>query len=201
MHIIGAGGQARVIIDILIAANQAIEGVWDESTTIKAVLNQPVRGNLKDFKASGLHPFIIAIGNNLTRKKIAEELNVGCRSAIHPKSAISALASIGVGTVVMANASVNVGTTIGKHVIINTNASVDHDCHIGDYAHVSPQAGIGGGVYVGEGTHIGIGASVKHGVKIGKWAIVGAGAVVIKDVPDYAVIVGNPGRILKYNPI
>jgi acetyltransferase EpsM len=56
-------------------------------------------------------------------------------------------------------------------------------------------------VQVGEGTHIGIGACVVQGIKVGKWATIGAGAVIIKDVPDYAVVVGNPGRIIKYNSI
>ena len=50
---------------------------------------------------------------------------------------------------------------------------------------------------MGEGTHIGAGATIIPNLKIGKWATIGAGAVVIKDVPDYAVVVGNPGRIIK----
>ena len=54
-------------------------------------------------------------------------------------------------------------------------------------------------VFVGEGTHIGINATVIQGIKIGKWATIGAGSVVIKDIPDYAVVVGNPGKIIKYN--
>jgi len=54
---------------------------------------------------------------------------------------------------------------------------------------------------VGEGTHIGIGATVIQGIKIGKWATIGAGAVVIRDVPDYAVVVGNPARIIRHNEI
>lgn len=199
MHIIGAGGHAKVIIDILLTANQEIEGVWDENPTVTAILNQPVTGSFMDFKSTGLHPVIIAIGNNLIRKRIAAELDVQFGIAVHPKSAVSATVILGNGAVVMANASINADATIGNHVIINTNASIDHDCIIEDFAHVSPQAGLGGNVYVGEGTHIGIGASVKHGIKIGKWATIGAGSVVIKDVPDYAVVVGNPGKIIKYN--
>jgi len=53
-------------------------------------------------------------------------------------------------------------------------------------------------VFIGEGTHVGIGASIIQGIKIGKWATIGAGAVVIRDVPDYAVVVGSPARIIKY---
>jgi acetyltransferase EpsM len=36
-------------------------------------------------------------------------------------------------------------------------------------------------------------------IRIGKWVMIGAGAVIIRDVPDFAVVVGNPGRIIKIN--
>jgi acetyltransferase EpsM len=53
-------------------------------------------------------------------------------------------------------------------------------------------------VEVGEGTMIGIGAVIIQGIKIGKWTIIGAGAVVVNDIPDYAMVVGVPGKIIKY---
>lgn len=53
---------------------------------------------------------------------------------------------------------------------------------------------------IGEGTHVGIGAIIIQGLKIGKWATIGAGTVVLDDIPDYAVVVGNPGKVIKYNP-
>lgn len=46
---------------------------------------------------------------------------------------------------------------------------------------------------------IGFNTIILKGVTIGEGAIVGAGSVVTKDVPDYAVVGGNPARILKYN--
>jgi acetyltransferase EpsM len=55
-------------------------------------------------------------------------------------------------------------------------------------------------VIIGEGTHVGINATVLPNIIIGKWCTVGAGAVVIKNVPDFAVVVGNPARIVKFNP-
>jgi len=65
--------------------------------------------------------------------------------------------------------------------------------------HISPNASLAGDVYIGEGTHIGIGAVIIQGLKVGKWVTIGAGAVVINDIPDFAVVVGNPGKIKKYN--
>ena len=89
-------------------------------------------------------------------------------------------------------------TTIGKHVIVNTSASIDHDNYIADFVHVAPKVALTGHVEVGEGSFIGAGAVVIPKIKIGKWCTIGAGSVVIKDVPDNAVVVGNPAKIIRY---
>ena len=39
---------------------------------------------------------------------------------------------------------------------------------------------------------------VKQGVHIGNGAVVGAGSVVTKDVPDYAIVAGNPAKVIRY---
>ena len=54
---------------------------------------------------------------------------------------------------------------------------------------------------VGKGVMIGAGAKVLGNIKIGEGAIVGAGSVVVKDVPKYAVVAGNPAKVLKYRNI
>jgi len=53
-------------------------------------------------------------------------------------------------------------------------------------------------VTVDDDSDLGVGSIVLPGVKIGKGVVVGAGAVVTKDVPDYAVVIGSPARIIKY---
>lgn len=49
-----------------------------------------------------------------------------------------------------------------------------------------------------QGASIGANATILCGITIGKWALVGAGAVVTKDIPDYAVVMGNPARVSGY---
>lgn len=201
MYIIGAGGHAKVIVDIILANQGQISGVWDENPVADFFLDHPILGNLKAYADLKNDQFIIAIGNNKVRKQIASQLLQSTIKAIHPSSYVATSVKMGNGSVCMANSSVNIASIIGEHVIINTNASVDHDCKIANFVHISPQVGLAGNVEVGEGTHIGIGACVIQGVKIGKWATIGAGAVILKDVPDYAVVVGNPGKVIKFNTI
>lgn len=53
-------------------------------------------------------------------------------------------------------------------------------------------------VIIREGAWIGFNAIIMKGVTVGKGAVVGAGSVVTKDVPDFAVVAGNPARVVKY---
>ena len=53
-------------------------------------------------------------------------------------------------------------------------------------------------VSIGNDVWIGCNAIIKKGIKIGNGAVIGAGSVVTKDVPAYAIVVGNPGKIIKY---
>ena len=53
-------------------------------------------------------------------------------------------------------------------------------------------------VHICKGAWVGAGSTILPGVTVGKYAIVGASSVVTKDVPDYAVAVGNPARVIKY---
>jgi phosphonate metabolism protein (transferase hexapeptide repeat family) len=53
-------------------------------------------------------------------------------------------------------------------------------------------------VVLGPDVWIGHGAIVLPGVTIGTGAAIGAGAIVTRDVPDFAIVVGNPGRVLRY---
>lgn len=197
-YIYGASGHAKVILDILQSNRITVDAIIDDNPNMSYLSNIPVIQK-KDFCCKSNDYFIIAIGNNTIRKKVTESLDFKFYKAIHIDSFVSTAAKIDIGTVVMPKVVINSCAQIGKHCIINSGSIIEHDCFLEDYVHVSPNASLAGNVIVGEGSQIGIGAVVIQGLKIGKWATIGAGSVIIKDVPDYAVVVGNPGKIIKYN--
>ncbi|CAL2103446.1 Acetyltransferase [Tenacibaculum sp. 190130A14a] len=198
----GASGHGKVILEILESLDIKVEGFFDDGERVQnSILNTPVLGKFLTYDWDQNDTIIISIGNNIIRKKVSNELKVSFGKAIHQKSIISPSSSIDEGTVVMGGAVVNAQTTIGKHCIINTNASIDHDCVIEDFVHISPNVALAGNVKVKAMSHIGIGASIIQGVVIGENVTIGAGTVVINDVPDNTVVVGCPGRVIKYKEI
>lgn len=192
VYIFGASGHAKVVLDVLFSQNIQVVAVLDDNPKVTELLAIPVLLT-SNFTMQTDSVFIVAVGDNAIRKKIVAKHNFNYSTAVHAAASVSRFATLGAGTVVMPQAVVNAESRIGNHCILNSRSVVEHDCVLEDYVHISPN------VSVGEGTHIGIGASVIQGIKIGKWATIGAGAVIIEDVADYAVVVGNPGKVIKHH--
>ena len=196
IYLYGASGHCKVVIDILKSNNQTIEAILDDNPKTTSLFTIPVIAS-SDCNDLNNKIFLITIGDNSIRKEITKKINSRFHIGIHANAIVSSFSEIGEGTVVMAGVIINAGTSVGKHCIINTGSIIEHDCLIQDYVHISPNVALAGNVTVEKGSHIGIGACIIQGIKIGKWTMIGAGAVIIEDVPDYAVVVGNPGKIIK----
>ncbi len=196
MKLYGAGGHAKVIIDILNASSKKITKIFDDNEIITNLHGICV--SLPDFFDDD--EFIISIGNNHIRKLVSKKMqHAKFGIAIHPSAIISPYAEIGEGSVIMQGAIIQSAAKIGRHCIINTGASVGHDCTIGDFVHISPKVALCGNVTVGEGTHIGVGSSIVPGINIGSWSLVYAGSVVTRNLPDRCVAGGNFCEIKRKN--
>ena len=100
---------------------------------------------------------------------------------------VGRLSSILYGTVIEARATITIGAmvTIGPHVFITTG---NHQT-----SNLTPYSKA---IEIGDGVFVGARAVILPGIKIGEHSIVGAGAVVAKDVPPYAIVAGNPAKII-----
>ena len=201
--IIGGGGHAKVVADVLRLQGFHVLGFTDVVDTCQSLTpTVPYLGDDAVIEQYEIKEVLLANGlgsikNTTARRKIFDtfsELGYQFVVCIHPSAVIAADVRIGEGSQIMAGSVVQPGCDIGRNVIINTRTSLDHDCVIGDNVHVAPGVTLSGGVRVADGAHIGTGATVTQGVTIGENSMIGAGSVVLKDVADASVVVGVPAK-------
>ena len=196
MLLYGASGHARVVKDCVTTSGGDVKAIFDDNPDLIKLDNVPVVGYY-DVEHEPQLPIIVSIGDNLVRKKVVSKIKHQFGKAIHKASTVSPASTIGEGTVVMPGSIVNAGSVVGRHCILNSNSIVEHDCALGDFVHISSNVTLCADVVIGEGTHIGAGSTVIPGKQIGRWCVIGAGAVIIQDIPDYSMVVGVPGKIIR----
>ena len=204
--IVGGGGHAKVLIDILRLRSETIIGIVDADPGQqgKSIFGIPVIGNDDAVAQHAVTAVLLinglgSVGATDRRQAIFEDFKRrGFRfgSAIHPSAVIASDVSLGEGVQVMAGAVIQPGSRIGQNVIVNTGTTVDHDCSIDDHVHLAPGVVLSGNVRVGAGTHVGTGATVIQGITIGRSAILCAGSLVLNDVPERSRVLGAPAKVV-----
>jgi UDP-2-acetamido-3-amino-2,3-dideoxy-glucuronate N-acetyltransferase len=148
--------------------------------------------------------------------EIEKGAEIGKGTKIYQNCQILKGAEIGENCIIGHNCFISSKTKIGNGVKLESNIDVWDLVTLEDYVFVGPSAVFTNDLnprakypkkeypqygkwlptLVKEGATIGANATILCGITIGKWAMVGAGAVVTKDVPDYAIVVGNPAKII-----
>lgn len=196
--IIGAGGHAKSIAEIILKSGDEIVGFLDDNIPLETEIihtnNLKVIGKIEDCLKYSDCEFVIAIGCNKTRENIVNKYSLNYYTAIHPTANIAVDVKIGEGSVIMAQSCINTNAQIGKHCIINTGAIVEHDNIISDYVHISPRAILAGTVNVDKYTQIGVGATIRNNIEIAQNVLVGAGAVVVKNITEEGTYIGVPAK-------
>lgn len=206
--VIGAGGHARSVLDIILQNNEydvagCVDNIFPEFKHVPNMEEISIIGNdelLPKLYDSGINNIFVAIGNNKLRASIYEKaVSIGFEpvSVISRHAVISPRAYIGSGTCVMAGAVINVNCSVGNNCIINTNSSLDHDCTVGNHCHVAPGVAVSGTVNIGDCVHLGTGTNVINGISIGKNSFIGVGSAVVKNIPEGVLAYGVPAKIIK----
>ena len=204
--ILGAGGHAKVLIEIFRLHQQKTLGIISPNLNSGSIFEglNVLGDDEAVYKYNPKEILLInAVGalpnnqnrwhlSNLMRKKRFKFDNV-----IHPSSIVANDLSIGEGVQLMAGTIIQPGCKIGQDSIVNTGARIDHDTSIGDQCHIAPGVTICGDVQIGNNVHIGTGSQVLQGIKIGNHTVIAAGTLVYKDIPSGVLVKHNVKMLIE----
>ena len=151
---------------------------------------------------------------------VEEGTRIGKGSRIYHYSHVRALAQLGAQCIVGGHVYIDSDVVIGDNCKVQSGARLYHGLTVEDGVFIGPGAQFANDLYprainpngslkgaedwvvsptlIKYGASIGMGAMILSGVTVGRWAMVGMGAVVVKDVPDYGLVVGNPAKLIGY---
>lgn len=144
--------------------------------------------------------------NKIKKQKEISKLNLGINSRVDSRVMMQHHKNIFIGDNSYVNANTSLFAGENSKIKIGSDCLISYNCHIRTTYHKYKKKNIlireqGHGeedIIIGNDVWIGYGAQIMAGVTIGNGAVIGANAVVTKDVPDYAVVVGVPAKIIDY---
>ena len=217
--LVGAGGMGREAISLIADSIALCRPDLDpEKQDIIFLESNPDARTVNGFKVWSVDEFAatseeryfnIAIGEPETRARLAPEIEASGAipfNIIHPQTEIRGSAQIGPGAFIGFETVVTTDVRVGRFFQSNHASFIGPGTTIGDHVTFSPRIYCSGHVTVGDQATIGTGARIQGGthekpLQIGREAIIGMGAIITEDIPPGAVVVGNPGRVIRQNDL
>lgn len=176
-------------------------------TEIGKFKKYPVIGTTKDvpkyLEDSNVFFFIGYIGMKSEKEVYEKITKLGIprdkfATLIHPTAIVpKGYCKIGKGVLIAPLAQLSPDTTVEDNCILLPNSFLGHDSTMKRFSHITTNSVVGGYVTLGVGSHVGTNATLREYVQVGDFAIVGSGSVVLENVPNNSIYVGNPAKLLR----
>lgn len=196
--LLGAGGHALVLFDLLQRLNIEIEVVIAPINKSDSAILSSIKRLELDEQVLDYNPDEIVLVNGIgsmpgssIRESVFKKFKkqgYSFMSVISPSADVSSMAKLDEGAQVFSGAVIQAGSRVLENTIVNTGSSIDHDCEIGMHCHIAPGATLSGSVVLEGSVHVGTGASIIQGVTVGSNSIVGAGACLTKNVASFQTV-------------
>jgi len=183
-----------------------VVGFFDDYRTPGDLVNgKPILGKLEDvetkYQAGEFEELFLAVGYKYfkERKEIFEKysIRIPFSTIIHSSTFVDPSCKIGQGAFILPGCVLDRNVVIGNNVLINTGSVIAHDSQVGDHSFLSPAVSVAGFVSIGCCCNIGINTTVIDNVRIADHVQTGGGTVVIKDLDQSGLYVGNPARFVR----
>jgi len=201
LAIIGASGFAAEVVEAARACGWNIQGLYDDDSKLHGsrIMGYLCNGRVDEIMNETPVRFVLAIGSNKARYKLAERLfKAGHRpvSIIHPTAIVSQTAKVEDGAYIGAGAFIGPHALLASHAIVNVHASIGHDAQIGAFAQVCRGARVSGSVKIDLGAFLGSNASIAPLLRMGEWSCLSANSFLHRSIPPRVLAIGVPARVV-----
>lgn len=201
LGIYGAGGAGRETREIAEVSGDwtgivFIDDSYDSPDMFKNIRIMSFKCFCEEFSVSEAK-VVISVGEPSTKALLYDKVKTAgykLGNVIHPNAWISPSAALGEGIIVRLGAIIQADAVVEDNVAVFEHTNVGHDTIVHKHAQIAPNVAIAGNCEIGEEAYVAMTVSIKQGCKIGARSVVGLGAVVLGDIPDDVIAVGNPAK-------
>ncbi len=207
LAIIGSGDLGQLIAHHAVTDKQfEVYGFFDDTKDADTVVQgHSIRGSIKDiqlhFDEQLFDYVLIGIGYKHFdfRKKLFIDLQgkIPFANLIHSSCYIDPSVKIGVGNVLLPGCVLDMNAELKDNILLNTACTIAHDSSIGSHTFLSPAVSLAGFIQIGACCNLGINTTVIDNIDIANEVQTGGGTVVINDLNQKGLYVGNPARFVR----
>ncbi len=208
--IIGGTGDGCTILEMinqLASYGKPIKAVGflnDELSVGFRIMDIPVLGNFYSWRHLSQDIYFIPALHKVKQmpERVNKIVSLGIpkdrwTTLIHPTAIIADNVTPSYGSFIGPYVVIQPEVQLGAFLSIRSGVAISHDCKINDFVYLGPKSSLSGRCFLDRGVHISPNVSVANNISIGAYSVVSLNTAVRKSVPDYALVMGNPGRIVQ----